>query len=412
MRRSLRFLIPLLAIVAIIGAACTSGSDDDDGTGDTPPAVPTNGGDAPAPIDDGVTPAASIADGWSATTVGAGIKPALALDSAGAPSIAYLFEAIGEGFVAFASATDGWTLDTVVEGYFYGPIDLAFDPEGRPNIVYHDHQASSFQQDLGDLTYALRDGTGWQISVAEDDGHDGWDSTIAIAADGVVRAAGVDPSQFGSSDGIEYYELSDGVWSVTAIGSGPIEYEFNVGLAVGPDGLPALSYYNDRDGELVFASFDGSAWTLETVTADGDVGKFSSLQFDAEGRPHISFFEDLGGSSGRILYAVRDGGAWTVEEVGTLDDVQQGMTGTRRNSSLALDAGGVPHVVFSDEGVIRYATRTEAGWDVQEIVTAGDRPLGQLVSLKLDAAGTPHLAFFEVTSGGPLDGLVVYVTQG
>ena len=148
------------------------------------------------------------------------------------------------------------------------------------------------------------------------------------------------------------------------------------------------------------------------MASDGDVGKFSSLQFDAEGRPHISFFEDLGGSSGRILYAVRDGGAWTVEEVGTLDDVQQGMTGTRRNSSLALDAGGVPHVVFSDEGVIRYATRTEAGWDVQEIVTAGDRPLGQLVSLKLDAAGTPHLAFFEVTSGGPLDGLVVYVTQG
>ena len=32
--------------------------------------------------------------------------------------------------------------------------------------------------------------------------------------------------------------------------------------------------------------------------------------------------------------------------------------------------------------------------------------------LKLDASGAPHLAFFEVTSGGPLDGLVVYVTKG
>ncbi len=49
---------------------------------------------------------------------------------------------------------------------------------------------------------------------------------------------------------------------------------------------------------------------------------------------------------------------------------------------------------------------------MQDIVSAGDRPLGQLVSLKLDTPGTPHLAFFEVTSAGPLDGLVVYLTRG
>ncbi len=411
MRRSFKILIPLLALVAIVTAACGSDNGADVGPATAPAPASDNGrpdADA-APDADGL--AATVADGWSATTVASGIKPALALDSAGSPAIVYLFEAVGEGFVAFASAADGWTPESVIEGYFYGPIDLAFDPQDRPNVVYHDHQASQFQQDLGDLTYALKEGSAWQIAAVEDDGHDGWDSTIAIGADGVVRAAGIDPAQFDRRDGVEYYELQDGAWTVTAIGSGPVPYEFNVSLAVGPDGLPALSYYNADDGDLIFARFDGSEWSLETVASDGDVGKFSSLQFDAEGRPHITFFEDLGGASGRVEYAVRDAGTWTVEEVGTLDDVRQGMSGTRRNSSLALDALGVPHVAFSDESVIRYATRTDAGWQVQEIVTAADRPLGQLVSLKLDAAGAPHLTFFEVTNAGPLDGLVVYLTR-
>lgn len=412
MRRSLPILLSLLALVAFVAAACSSDGGGDGAPTDTPPPVIDNGdsgdnGDTSADAD---TLAATISAAWDTTVVGSGIKPALALDGAGVPTVAYLFEDIGEGFVKFASASDDWAPKTIVEGYFYGPLDLAYDPEDRPNIVYHDHQAASFQQDLGDLTYAVRTLLGWQVAAAVDDGHDGWDSTIAIGEDGVVRAAGVDPSQFGSTDGIEYYELRDGAWTVTAIGSGPTEYEFNVSLAVGPNGQSALSYYNDGDGDLIFASFDGSAWNLETVASEGDVGKFSSLQFDAEGRPHITFYEELSASTGRVLYAVREAGTWNVEEIGTLDDVRLGMTGARRNTSLALDADGVAHVAFSDQSGVSYATRTDGVWDVSAVATAGDRPFGQLVSLKVDATGVPHLAFTELTQSGPLNGLIVYAT--
>ncbi len=412
MRRSFPILLSLLALVAFVAAACSSDGGGDGTSTDTPPPAVDNGdnGDNGDTSADAETLAATISAAWDTTVVGSGIKPALALDGEGAPAIAYLFEDVGAGFVKYASVSDDWAPKTIIEGYFYGPLDLAFDPDGRPNIVYHDHQASSFQQDLGDLTYAVRTLLGWQVAVAVDDGHDGWDSTIAIGDDGVVRAAGVDPSQFGSTDGIEYYELRDGAWTVTAIGSGPTEYEFNVSLAVDSEAQPALSYYNDRDGDLVFASFDGSAWNLETVASEGDVGKFSSLQFDAEGRPHITFYEELSGSTGRVLYAVRDAGTWTVEEIGTLDDVRLGMTGARRNTSLALDADGVAHVAFSDQSGVSYATRTDGGWEVSDVATAGDRPFGQLVSLKVDAAGVPHLAFTELTQNGPLNGLIVYAT--
>ncbi len=141
---------------------------------------------------------------------------------------------------------------------------------------------------MGDLVYALRNGE-WQITALEDDGHDGWDSAIAIGGDGIVPAAGIDPSQFNSTDGVEYYESVNGQWTVTAIGSGPIQYEFNVSQAVSPENLPALTYYDNINGDLMLASFDGSAWSIEAVATEGTVGKFSSLAFDADGRPHIPY---------------------------------------------------------------------------------------------------------------------------
>ena len=406
----------ILLLVSLIAAACTSDDGGPASSSETRAAEPSaviptapSGNSGPAALgpDD---LSATIADGWNSTIIGQGIKPTLALDSTGSPAIAYLFEAIRGGFVSFANAADAWTPEQFVEGYFYGPLDLTFDPQDQPNIVYHDHQASNFQPELGDLVHAFL-ADSWQITTVQDDGHDGWDSAIAIGRDGIVRAAGVDPSQFSSTDGIEYYEQQNGQWTVTAIGSGPIQYEFNVSLAVSPNNRPALTYFNDVAGDLMFASLDGNAWSIEAVATEGIVGKFSSLAFDDEGRPHVVFFEQGSGSAGRVMYAVRNGQDWTLEEVGVLADVRQGMTGARRIASLALDAQGVPHVAFSDVNTMSYASRTEAGWQVEEIASAGERPLGQIVSLKLSADGTAHLAFYEVTQPSPLNGLIIYLSR-
>lgn len=75
--------------------------------------------------------------------------------------------------------------ETVVEGYFYGPIDLDFDPAGEPNIVYHDHQDRLFDMNNGDLTWAVPASSGWTIAELADDGDDGWDDAAhRRAADG------------------------------------------------------------------------------------------------------------------------------------------------------------------------------------------------------------------------------------
>jgi len=404
----------LIVVLALVAAACSSSDDDA-----ADPTTTTGAGagsatsvtSAPAVSettaqDSGLT--LTVAAGWSATALGSGVKPAIALDNSDSPAATWIFEAIGEGFIAYASAAEGWDLQLPLEGYFYGPIDLAFDASDVPNIAIHDHQADNFDPELGDLVRLYRDGSGWVKDTAADDGHDGWDSTITIGADGVIHAAGVDPVQFGREDGVEYYRNAGDGWEITAVGSGPIPYQYNIGLALDSAGAPSLTYYNDTDGDLVFASFDGNSWSLETVASDGDVGKYSSLAYDGQGRASISFFEQTGGSSGSIRFAFQDGRDWVLETVGELTGFSEG--NARRNSSLAFDSTGRAHVIFSDTTGVWYSVRGDAGWQTEQIVTA-DLPLGQLVSLVLDSSDTPHLVLYEITSNSPLDGTIAYLTR-
>jgi hypothetical protein len=408
-------MVLVTTVLALVAAAC-GGADEDPAATSSPAAT-----SAPPPTTESAstsgppraaetTTTTMVPAEWRVIEIGPGVKPALSLDGSGAPAIAFLFEQVGEGFVAFARAAEGWEVETVREGYFYGPIDLSFDPQGVPYIAYHDHQADNFDPELGDLTVASFDGVQWTAGPARDDGHDGWDSTIVIDPSGTLHAAGVDPSQFGREDGIEYYVDDGSGWTVRAIGSGPIQYRFNVALALGPGELPALSYYNDRPDaqDLMFATFDGSSWNIEAVDTDGDVGKYPSLAFDAQGRAHISYFLQDGESSGTIRHAVQNGTGWAISDVAQIAAFEIG--NARRNSSVAIDSTGTPHIAFSDTESVWYAAPGRSGWDTQLVASSGALPLGQLVSLVIDGNDVPHVGFYEVTRGNPLDGVVIYAT--
>ena len=105
MRRSLPILISLVALVAIVAVACTS---DGGGNGQAPPQPPPtrDSGDADTGTD-GDTLAASVSDGWSATTIGSGIKPALALDANGSAAIVN-----GKLVITATNSTQGIAINT------------------------------------------------------------------------------------------------------------------------------------------------------------------------------------------------------------------------------------------------------------------------------------------------------------
>lgn len=416
----MRRLPLLIAALALVAVAC---GDDDSGeptmavatTAAAPPTTPVT---APPETSEPTTTVPQIATelsaGWEVVPLGRGVKPDLALDGGGLPGVTWLIEAM-QGFIAYADAPNDWVPEEVATGYFYGPITLAYGADGEPIIAYHDHQAPDFDPELGDLTVAFRGPGLWDISTAHDDGHDGWDSAVAVGPDGTVHAAGVDPIQFQREDGIEHYELVDGDWVVDAIGVRLVEYSWNVSLEVTPEGSPVMSYHDTTNLDLGYAERIGGEWSLTAVDEEGDVGAFSSLALDEAGRPHIAYIAFHGDESDVVVkYATRTDGEWRIEEVISLSDVEFGHFGARRITSIAIGPAGDPAIATGDRGGVWLSTRSPDGsWASEQVAAAGANPLGQLVSLAVDASGTPHLAFSEITSapGADLDGTVLYVSR-
>ncbi|MEE8518410.1 MAG: hypothetical protein V3S98_04735, partial [Dehalococcoidia bacterium] len=197
---------PFLAValgLTVLVAACSSDSDSTavQQPVDTP--TPTS---SPTVVST-PTPVPPIVDtldlSWEIETVDSGAKPALALDSDGIPHVAYMEEA-QEGFVKSAIRQNGaWDITTVAEGYFYGPLDVTVGNDDRVHVAYHDHQAATFDPDLGEAVHAVSDGGAYVLTVAEDDGHDGWDNRITTDAAGRPHMVGIDPVEFGGQ-GVEY----------------------------------------------------------------------------------------------------------------------------------------------------------------------------------------------------------------
>lgn len=345
---------------------------------------------------------------WFVFDVDAGVKPALALDSRGNPHISYMLEDI-PGFVrhgVWRAASADFAISEVETGYFYGPLDLAMDNADIPHIAYHDHDSQ--EQTLARLI----DGV-WEIIRLAHPGHDGWDNAIVIDADDRVHLSSVDPAQFNGS-GIEYTVWDANGWNVIDIGSGPVDYEHGTSIALDAAGNPHIVFHDHVARDLKYAHLTGDIWMIETVEAQGDVGRFASLQLDATGKPRISYFRNDDDGTGAIRYARWDGSDWEISTVDAVQNVTLGFVGARNMTSLALGDDDAPHIAFCDETTLKYAVlRNGFNWDVETIIEIeeGENILGQLTSLKLDANGRAHIAFHDVTGTNPLNGNVKYATN-
>lgn len=293
-------------------------------------------------------------------------------------------------------------------------MDIAIDPDGTRYIAYHDHQDTTFRPEKGDATVAVKQNGEWDIIAVTDQGHDGWDNRITIDFAGNPHMSAIDPVGFGGR-GVEYYGVDDsGQWFVEPVGSGPQDYKFGTSVAVDPQGNPHVTFHEQTNGDLALASRGADGWSVELIETDVQVGLFSHLIIDQDGRFHLSYLKTEGASAGIVKYATRgaDETVWAISEVGRLDDLSFGFIGARNSTSLAVDSSGNPWIAYTDKSVLRIAVHDGATWQTHTVAEAGELELGQLVVLKLDASNRPHVTYFEVTSTNPkLDGRVQYATS-
>ena len=280
----------------------------------------------------------------------------------------------------------------------------------RPTTTTRTQQ---FKPEKGDAVYLRRADGAWTTEVAEDPGHDGWDTRITTDASGRPYIAAIDPLEFGGV-GVEYYARGDdGSWTVEAIGSGEQMYKYAVSVVVDDAGVPWIGYHDGSTRTLNLAHRAEDGWSIETVDEEGETGLFSELALDADGGLHVSYYERTGETTGMVRHAYRPSPdeAWQRRVVDELDAVATGFTGARDITSIDVDDEGRPWIAYSDERVIKLGGLVDGAWQIETITEASDVPLGQIVSLELDADGRPHVAFADVTDKSQLDGSIWYATR-
>ncbi|WP_437760175.1 hypothetical protein [Sorangium sp. So ce1389] len=142
-----------------------------------------------------------------------------------------------------------------------------------------------------------------------------WDGEAVAweAIDGVPAEPPVDPERF----------------DVRGFRAGQTDPGEDVGLwtsiAIGPDGEPAVAYYDRTNRGLKFAQKQGDTWAVSSVqqASNSDIGRYAKLLF-VKGLPVIAYLAMEPGEDGAVTSSVRlatgesatpEEGAWRFEDV-------------------------------------------------------------------------------------------------
>jgi hypothetical protein len=299
---------------------------------------------------------------------GVGQYAALALDGDNLPHISYYDETHGDLRYAHYDSTQWFTATIDSTGAVGQYTSIALDGNGHPHISYYDAGNSG-------LKYASFDGTSWATQTVDDLGVMGRYTSLALDDTGQPHIA------YYGTPNLKYARLNGATWVIQIVDPTNLVGRF-ASLALDEAGQPAISYYDETNHDLKFATWDGTAWQVETVDAGeiGDAnGGLTSLAFDATGHPYIAYF-----APDNVKLAYFDGADWQFE---TLPDPGAGVSAL----SLALNVGDDPTVAVIRQPLLRVLSFDGAEWKNRLVDYAGDT--GYESSLVIDENDGLHFSY-------------------
>jgi Uncharacterized protein conserved in bacteria (DUF2334) len=159
-------------------------------------------------------------------------------------------------------------------------------------------------------------------------------------------------------------------------------------LRLNATGSPSISYYDAANGDLKYAYMDESGWHAQVVDSAGDVGRYSSLTLTSANWPAISYYD---ATNGDLKYAYQNAVGWHVQTVDSTGDVG-------RYTSLQLTSTGWPAISYYDSTnhTLKYAYKDASGWHTQIVDSASN--VGQYTSLALTSTNWPAISYFDGTN--------------
>lgn len=278
---------------------------------------------------------------------------------------------------------DGWVIEVVDRTGAPGSTSLAFDPAGIPSIAY------TFQSSRRrELCLARHDGAGWKTSVIASDGTGAKGVALAISATGVPYVSYSDVEK----GALRLAEFARGTWRISdAIDKG---FCSGISLRFCPVGDPTISY--EQNGILKIASRSQGVWGIQRVDwkvpTDQHTPRVAntSLEFDGEGRPHISFSSRLPVAVLRLTQMRGD--TWQTEIID-----KQTMSGNP--SALAQLSNGklaIAYIEAADamNAKLNYAVGGPGKWQISVV----DRQVGANYQIGLvhDRDGSPMISYYDL----------------
>ena len=199
-----------------------------------------------------------------------------------------------------------------------GPIPYEFgtglvaDDEGRLHAVYHDGSEAFSSSGGGDLYYAVFSDDRWSAGPIDSEGDVGKFASLALDSFGRPHIAYLERSDFFEGR-VKYAHHNGDAWEFETIDTlTDLEIGFLGARRTTEVAVDALDRvylaYSDR-GVLKFARKTESEWEIEEITGPREsgfaLGQFASLDVEANGRPHIAYYElpeSPASSTGTIYY--------------------------------------------------------------------------------------------------------------
>ncbi len=325
-------------------------------------------------------------------------NPSLALDSSGRVHVSYFDENSGNLKYARKDVA-AWSIETVDTAVNVGiHSSIGLDSGDRPHIAYIDSK-------YGTLKYAHWSGNEWAITVVDASGKVNGSCSLVIDASNNAHIS------YYSEDGrsIRYAAWTGSQWTIKTVDSGNCFSSCSLRLDL--NNVPHVAYFTGEfsasglqssNFTLKYAKWSGQTWTIENVVsanlAVGTTGEqygpsgFSvSLMLDSSNRPRICFCSEYNS----VIYANRDDSGWQTFTVAS---------GSNKGCFLALYSNGAPHIIYQTiSRYAAYANYTSWNGSSWETIVIGIMGHGTQPAIVLDVNDHPHVSFTK-------DGELYYAT--
>ena len=188
---------------------------------------------------------------------------------------------------------------------------------------------------------------------------------------------------------------------ITTVDSTSVNVGLYTSIAIGANGLAAISYYDATNGDLKLATcstFDCSS-SLHLIDSTNDVGQYSSLAFGDDGLAIISYY-DATPTNQNLKVAHCGDASCSAPSIYTV--YSSGNAGLY--SSITIGADGLPVISFNRSGNgLRVAHCTDTACTSAATAAPISNALaGQHTAITIGVDGLPIISFYDGTSPSAL----------